>query len=82
MCENTCIRVWSFSGSSSRFSLWHTCHVVRRGHFTLKQLRLPVLNEMHTNSCTGPRLNNGCTLVGPKKICILVQNASSLLVVT
>ena len=39
------------------FSLWHTCHVVRHGHFTLKQLRLPVLNEMHTNSCTGPRLN-------------------------
>ena len=38
------------------FTLWHTCHVVRHGHFTLKQLRLPVLNEMHTNSCTGPRL--------------------------
>ena len=38
------------------FSFWHTCHVVRHGHFTLKQLRLPVLNEMHTNSCTGPRL--------------------------
>ena len=37
-------------------------HVVRHGHFTLKQLRLPVLNEMHTNSCTGPRLFNvhGC----------------------
>ena len=26
------------------------------GHFTLKQLRLPVLNETHTNSYTGPRL--------------------------
>ena len=38
------------------FSLWHTFHVVRHGHFTLKQLRLPILNEMHTNSCTGPRL--------------------------
>ena len=38
------------------FTLWHTCHVVRHGHFTLKQLRLPVLNEMHTNSCTGSRL--------------------------
>ena len=34
------------------FTLSHTCH----GHFTLKQLRLPILNEMHTNSCTGPRL--------------------------
>ena len=40
------------------FSLWHTCHVVRHGHFTLKQLTLPLLNEMHTNSCTGPRLNS------------------------
>ena len=38
------------------FSLWHTCHVFRHDHFTLKQLRLPVLNEMHTNACTGPRL--------------------------
>ena len=38
------------------FTLWHTCHVVRHGHFTLKQLRLPVLNEMYTNSYTGPRL--------------------------
>jgi hypothetical protein len=28
----------------------------RHGHFTLKQLRLPVLNETHTNSYTGPRL--------------------------
>ena len=38
------------------FSIWHICHVVRHGHFTLKQLRLSVLNEMHTNSYTGPRL--------------------------
>ena len=53
MCENTYIGVWSFRPG---FSLWHTCHVVRHGHFTLKQLRLPVLYEMHTNSCTGPRL--------------------------
>ena len=48
------------------FILWHTCHVVRHGHFSLKQLRLPVLNEMHTNSCTGPRLytvyQKRCTL--------------------
>ena len=28
----------------------------RHGHFTLKQLRLLVANEMHTNSYTGPRL--------------------------
>ena len=36
-----------------RFS--HICHVDRHGHFTLKQLRLPVVNESHTNSYTGPR---------------------------
>ena len=40
-----------------RFS--HICHVDRHGHFTLKQLRLPVLNESHTNSYTGPRLIGG-----------------------
>ncbi len=38
------------------FSIWHICHVVRHGHFTPKQLRLSVLNEMYTNSYTGPRL--------------------------
>jgi hypothetical protein len=32
------------------------CHVDRHGHFTLKQLRLPVVNETHTKSYTGPRL--------------------------
>ena len=48
-----CGHFWAFRPG---FSLWHTCHVARPGHFTLKQLRLPVLNEMHTNSCTGPRL--------------------------
>jgi hypothetical protein len=37
-----------------RFS--HICHVDRHGHFTLKQLRLPVVNETHTNSYTGPSL--------------------------
>jgi hypothetical protein len=37
-----------------RFS--HICHVDRHGHFTLKQLRLHVLNETHTNIYTGPRL--------------------------
>ena len=38
------------------FRFWHICHVDRHGHFTLKQLRLPVLNETNTNSYTGPRL--------------------------
>ena len=37
------------------FRFWHICHVDRHGHFTLKQLRLPVVNEMHTKSYTGPR---------------------------
>ena len=57
MCENTYIGVWSFSGISSRIHPLAHMPVVRHGHFTLKQLRLPVLNEMHTNSCTGPRLH-------------------------
>ena len=56
MCENTILGCGHFRAFRPGFSLWHTCHVVRHGHFTLKQLRLPVLNEMHTNSCTGPRL--------------------------
>jgi hypothetical protein len=34
----------------------HICHVDRHGHFTLRQLRLLILNESHTNSYTGPRL--------------------------
>ena len=35
------------------FSTWHTCHAVRHGHFTIKLLRLPVLNAMYANSYTG-----------------------------
>ena len=31
-------------------------HVDRHGQFTLKQLRLSLVNEMRTNSYTGPRL--------------------------
>jgi hypothetical protein len=42
----------SFWGLSPR----HIHGVDRHGHFTLKQLRLPVLNETHTNIYTGPRL--------------------------
>ena len=52
LCRHCHFRAGSFSGF--RFS--HICHVDRHGHFTLKQLRLPVLNESHTNSYTGPRL--------------------------
>ena len=48
------------------FCLYFSCGCISRNPqlpshvlttcFTLKQLRLPVLNEMHTNSYTGPRL--------------------------
>ena len=37
------------------FSIWHIRHIVRHGHFTLKR-KLSVLNKMHTNSYTCPRL--------------------------
>ena len=33
------------------------CHVDHHGQFTLKQLRLSLVNEMPTNSYTGPRLS-------------------------
>ena len=36
-------------------------HVDRHGHLTLKQLRLYVLNKMHTNSYTGPGLMHAVT---------------------
>ena len=59
LCRHCRFRAGSFSGLSSRIqvsSRIHICHVDRHGHFTLKELRLPVLNESHTNSYTGPRL--------------------------
>ena len=56
MCETPILGCGHFRVFRSGCSLLHTCHVVRHGHFTLEQLRLPVLNEMHTNSYTGPRL--------------------------
>ena len=33
-----------------------TCHVDHHGHFTLKQLRLSLVNETHTKPYTGPIL--------------------------
>ena len=56
MCENTYIGVWSFSGISSRIQPLAHMPCCSSWSFYLKQLKLPVLNEMHTNSCTGPRL--------------------------
>ena len=38
------------------FGFGQRYHLDRHGQLALKQLRLSVLNEMHTNSYTGPRL--------------------------
>ena len=38
------------------FGFGQRCHLDRHGQLALKQLRSSVLNEMHTNSYTGPRL--------------------------
>ena len=40
-----------------RFKFWYICHVDRHGHFSLKRLRLSLVNEVHTNSYTGPKLS-------------------------
>ena len=48
--------VWSVSEVSSRFGFRQHYHLDRHGQLALKQLRLSVLNEMHTNSYTGPGL--------------------------
>ena len=49
-----------FEDFCAGFGLWHICHVDRHGHrhghFTLKQLRLSLVNEMHTKLYSGPRL--------------------------
>ena len=54
--KTTILRCGHFQAFRPGFSIWHIRHVVRHGHLPLKQLRLSVLNEMHTNSYTGPRL--------------------------
>ena len=56
LCRHCRFRVGHFQDFRPGFRFWHICHVDRHGHFTLKQLRLPVVNETHTNSYTGPRL--------------------------
>ena len=45
-----------FEDFRSGFGLWHICHVERHGHFTLKQLRLSLVNEIPTKLYSGPRL--------------------------
>ena len=61
-----------------RFS--HIRNVDRHGHFTLKQLRLPVVNESHTNSYTGPRLSYlaGIFLLSKVVNCFVQLNSSAL----
>ena len=48
-----CGQFWTFR---SGFGFGQRYHDDRHGQLTLKQLRLSVLNEMHTNSYSGPRL--------------------------
>ncbi len=55
--KTTILGCGHFQAFRPGFSIWHIRHVVRHGHLPLKQLRLSVLNEMHTNSYTGPRLS-------------------------
>ena len=55
--QKCCFWVWSVSDVSSQIGLGQRYHLDRHGQFTLKQLRLSVLNEMHTNSYTGPGLD-------------------------
>ena len=49
------IWVW-FRTFRPGFGFGQRYHVDRHGQLTLNQLRLSVLNEMHTNSYSGPRL--------------------------
>jgi hypothetical protein len=66
LCRHCRFRAGHFQDFRPGFRFWHICHVDRHGHFTLKQLRLPVLNEVHTNS-TGPRLEGLVPLLRPRE---------------
>ena len=61
LCGHCRLRTVTFQGHFEDFRpgfrFWYTCHVDHRGQFTLKQLRLSLLSEMHTNIYTGPRLS-------------------------
>ena len=57
MCKNTYIGVWSFSGISSRIQPSAHMPCCSSWSFYPKTVEIiPVLNEMHTNLCTDPRL--------------------------
>ena len=53
-------KLWLLSGTQILYlgiiGFGQRYHLDRHGQLTLKQLRLSVLNEMHTNSYSGPRL--------------------------
>ena len=62
--------VWSVSDVSSRFGFGQRYHVDRHGQLILKKLRLSVLNEMHTNSYSGPRLTAKLEILPLRKLVI------------
>ena len=52
--RHCCFRAVSFyKDFRPGFEFWHICHVDRHGHFTLKQLRLSLVNETDTKPYTG-----------------------------
>ena len=63
-CRQCRFRAGHFQDFRPGFGFWRICYVYRHVHFTLKQLRLSLVNEIHTNSYTGPRLQGpGCDVV-------------------
>ena len=67
-CRKRHFWVWIRPG----FQFGQRYHFDRHGQLALKQLRLSVLNEMHTNSYTGPF----CTCMGT---CVQVQTIIAIL---
>jgi hypothetical protein len=56
LCRHCRFRAGSFTGLSPRIQVFAHMPCWPPWSFYPKQLRLPVLNESHTNSYTGPRL--------------------------
>ena len=56
LCRHCRFRAGSFSGLSPRIQVLAHMPCWPPWSFCPKQLRLPVLNETHTNICAGPRL--------------------------
>ena len=49
LCRTVVLGRGHFQEFRPRFSFCHMCHVARYGHFTLKHLKLPVVNKTLTN---------------------------------